>query len=54
MDCKEYQAFFNNTLLSISRSYTDYPTEVPKEARWFVENKLTGCLLYQIFIVVIF
>lgn len=41
MDCKEYRAFvLNNTLLSISRSYVDYPTEVPNEVISFVEDQI--------------
>ena len=41
MDCKEYRVFvLNNTLLSISRSYIDYPTEVPIEIKLFVENQI--------------
>lgn len=41
MDCKEYRAFIlNHHLLSISRSYIDYPTEVPKEVKLFVENQI--------------
>ncbi len=41
MDCKEYRVFvLNNTLLSISRSYIDYPTEIPNEVRMFIENQI--------------
>lgn len=41
MDCKEYRAFvLNNTLLSISRSYVDYPTKVPIEVISFVEEQI--------------
>lgn len=41
MDCKEYRAFvLNNSLLSISRSYIDYPTEVPNEVILFVEEQI--------------
>ena len=41
MDCKEYRAFvLNNTLLSISRSYVNYPTEVPNEVISFVEDQI--------------
>jgi len=40
-DCKEYRAFvLNNSLLSISRSYIDYPTEVPNEVILFVEEQI--------------
>ena len=46
MDCKEYRAFIlNNSLLSISRSYVDYTTEVPDEVKLFIEkqiNKVTS------------
>lgn len=41
MDCKEYRAFIlNNSLLSISRSYVDYPTEVPNDVIYFVEQQI--------------
>lgn len=41
MSCKEYRVFvFNNTLLSISRSYVDYPTDVPHEVVLFVEEQI--------------
>lgn len=41
MDCKEYRAFIlNNSLLSVSRSYVDYPTEVPNEVKLFVEEQI--------------
>ena len=41
MDCKEYRVFvLNNSLLSISRSYVDYPTEVPNEVILFVEDQI--------------
>ncbi len=41
MDCKEYRVFvLNNTLLSISRSYVDYPTEVPMEVILFAEDQI--------------
>ena len=41
MDCKEYRAFvLNDSLLSISRSYVDYPTEVPNEVILFVEDQI--------------
>ena len=41
MDCKEYRAFvLNGSLLSISRSYVDYPTEVPNEVKLFVEEQI--------------
>lgn len=46
MDCIEYRAFvLNNTLLSISRSYVDYPTEVPIEVEKFVEEQLNRASL---------
>lgn len=41
MDCMEYRAFVvDNRLLSISRSYIDYPTEVPTEILSFVEEQI--------------
>lgn len=41
MNCKEYRVFVvNDTLLSISRSYVDYPTEVPDEVKSFVEEQI--------------
>ncbi len=41
MDCKEYRVFvLNDTLLSISRSYIDYPTAVPDEVKTFVEEQI--------------
>lgn len=41
MDCKEYRVFvLNNALLSISRSYVDYPTKVPNEVILFVEDQI--------------
>lgn len=41
MDCKEYRVFvLNKSLLSISRSYVDYPTEVPSEVILFVEEQI--------------
>lgn len=46
MDCKEYRAFvLNNDLLSISRSYVDYPTEVPSEIILFAEDQIKKYLL---------
>ena len=50
MDCKEYRAFIlNNTLLSISRSYVDYPTEVPSEVKTFVEEQINRASLISDF-----
>ena len=41
MDCKEYRAFvINNNLLSISRSYIDYPTEIPNEVKTFIKEQI--------------
>lgn len=41
MFCKEYRAFIlNNTLLSISRSYVDYPTKVPNKVKSFIEEQV--------------
>lgn len=41
IDCKEYRAFvLNNNLLSISRSYVDYPTKVPNEVKSFVKEQI--------------
>jgi len=41
MSCKEYRAFIiNNSLLSVSRSYVDYPTEVPKDVIDFLEEQI--------------
>lgn len=41
MDCKEYRVFvLDNTLLSISRSYVDYPTKVPSEVILFAEEQI--------------
>lgn len=46
MNCKEYRAFIlNNTLLSISRSYVDYPTEVPSEVKTFFEEQINRAAL---------
>lgn len=46
INCKEYRAFIlNNELLSISRSYVDYPTEVPNRVETFVKcqiNKISS------------
>lgn len=40
-NCKEYRAFIlDNTLLSISRSYVDYPVKVPDKVRLFVEEQI--------------
>jgi len=50
MDCKEYRAFIlNNNLLSISRSYVDYPTEVPREVKIFVEEQINRAALISDF-----
>ena len=50
MDCKEYRAFIlNNRLFSISRSYVDYPTEVPKEVKLFVEKQIDKVTLISDF-----
>lgn len=41
MSCREYRVFvLDHELLSISRSYVDYPTEVPDEVRIFVEEQI--------------
>jgi len=41
MDCKEYRIFvLNDTLLSISRSYVDYPTAVPDSVKLFAEEQI--------------
>ncbi len=41
MDCREYRVFvLNNTLLSISRSYVDYPTKVPNDVKMFAEEQI--------------
>ncbi len=46
MDCKEYRVYvLNSTLLSISRSYVDYPTEVPSEVKTFVEGQVSRASL---------
>ena len=46
MNCKEYRVFvLNNKLLSISRSYIDYPTEVPDEVKLFVEEQINRASL---------
>lgn len=50
MDCREYRVFvLNNTLLSISRSYVDYPTEVPSEVKMFVEEQISRASLVSDF-----
>lgn len=41
MDCREYRVFvLDHNLLSISRSYIDYPTEVPEEVKMFAEEQI--------------
>lgn len=41
MGCKEYRVFvLDNNLLSISRTYVDYPIEVPDEVKLFVEEQI--------------
>lgn len=41
MSCREYRIFvMNNTLLSISRSYVDYPTKVPNNVKLFAEEQI--------------
>lgn len=41
MSCKEYRVFVvDSTLLSISRSYVDYPTLVPEEVKSFAESQI--------------
>ncbi len=41
MDCKEYRIFvLYNTLLSISRSYVDYPTVIPNSVKLFAEEQI--------------
>jgi len=41
MDCREYRVFvLNNSLLSISRSYIDYPTIIPEKVKLFVEKQI--------------
>lgn len=41
MDCKEYRAFvLDGSLLSISRSYIDYPTEVSNDVIEFVKQQI--------------
>lgn len=50
IDCKEYRAFIlNNALLSISRSYVDYPTDVPTEIKLFVEDQISRASLISDF-----
>mgnify|MGYP004499660801 CR=1 FL=1 len=45
MDCKEYRAFVvDNSLLSISRSYIDYPTKVPGKVRTFAKTQIDMAL----------
>lgn len=41
MDCKEYRTFVvDSKLLSISRSYVDYPTDVPDKVETFVKCQI--------------
>lgn len=41
MSCKEYRVFvLDNTLLSISRSYADYPTDIPNEVKTFALEQI--------------
>lgn len=41
MDCKEYRIFvLNNSLLSISRSYIDYPTIIDNDVIKFAEEQI--------------
>lgn len=55
IDCKKYLAFvLNDNLLSISRSYVDYSTEIPNEVILFVEDQIKKYLLCQIFLVAMF
>lgn len=48
MDCREYRVFvLNHQLLSISRSYVDYPTEVPVEVMEFVLEQIKKASLIK-------
>lgn len=50
MNCKEYRIFvLNNKLLSISRSYIDYPTQVPNKVLLFVEEQINRISLISSF-----
>ncbi len=50
MDCKEYRVFvLNHNLLSISRSYVDYPTKVPDEVKIFAEKQIEKASLISKF-----